>query len=112
MREYYGIMGWSVLIAAAFYLIGGLSALKLFLILTVMFVLPTYLIISNLFPYIEQSAIISLFISLGVMPSLTYALGFFLGIRIAALASALILIVLGLSLRFLKSKKQNTKKSE
>jgi hypothetical protein len=112
MKKLNEIIIWTSVFVAASLIIAGLSGLKLFLVLALVFVLPVYLIICQTAPKLEDKLIISLFISLGIIPSLTYGLGFIFGIKAAAIISSAILFGTSAVIYFLFKKKHTPKTNQ
>jgi phosphoglycerol transferase MdoB-like AlkP superfamily enzyme len=109
MNKIHELAMWIVAIVILVFFISGISGLKLLFILVVIFVLPVYYVLCQFFPDIKEKIIISLFLSLGIIPSLTYALGFLVGIKKASIASACILTFIGLLLQIFYNRKNEIK---
>lgn len=89
---------------ALFYIILGFSGMMSLLGITLIFMLPTYLILDNFELETDEKIVFSFFIGVGVFPSIAYWLGVLMPFRIAILATFIILLIAWLLIKKCLSK--------
>ena len=104
--ENLGFIGIMVaVILVFFFLILGISGLLSALGVILLFIVPMYFILDNFELGQDEKIVFSFFIGAGIMPSLSYWMGFFISFKIAVLLSFVALIVTGFIIRKYKKKK-------
>ena len=98
--ENIGFIGIMVaVILVFFFLILGISGLLSALGVILLFIVPMYFILDNFELGQDEKIVFSFFIGVGVLPSLSYWIGFFISFKVAVLLSFAILIIVGILIR-------------
>lgn len=79
-------------LAIAFMILFGSKGLRFFFGAGIVFVFPVFMILKNLDISVGERVLFSLMLGLGIIPSIVYLSGFFLGSIITAVVIAVILI--------------------
>ena len=98
--ENIGFIGIMVaVILVFFFLILGISGLLSALGVILLFIVPMYFILDNFSLGQDEKIVFSFFIGVGILPSLSYWIGFFISFKVAVLLSFAILIIVGILIR-------------
>ena len=107
-EDYYWLGSAAAAVAILFTLLFGITGLLSFVGFVLVFLIPSYVILDNFDIDFYENIIFSIFIGLGVFPTIVYGLGFLVGIRLAIIITFSIMLSAGLLVRvFKKSKNQN-----
>jgi len=101
-----GFIGFLILlILLFFFIILGISGLLTAFWIILFFIVPTYFIFDNFNLGQDEKIVFSFFIGVGILPSLSYWIGFFISFKIAVILSFVILIIVGFLIRKYKKQK-------
>ena len=84
-----------IIIASAFFFILGITGLLVALGLMVGYIFVFYLILNNFELDMSEKIVFSLFIGIGIFPSMVYLLGLVISFRIAIAVTFVLLIFIG-----------------
>ncbi len=107
------IIGMLAGIFILFYLISGLTGLRIALTVFFMFFIPIYFILDNFKLKDSEKIIFAFFLGIGIVPSITYYLGILLSsIVLAAILTFAVLIALAFLIKHKKNKKHRIEPAE
>jgi len=103
-------IGLSIVILIFFYIILGFSGMLSALGIILLFIIPIYFILNNFDLRQDEKIVFSFFIGVGILPSITFWIGFFISFRLAILISFIILLSAGFIIHKLKRYLNRTNK--